>query len=284
MTQPLLPLLPVEPDFFVWRGHRLAHYQAGQGHPVLLIHSINAAASAFEMRGPFMGLRDQFQVHTFDLLGYGNSDRPARRYQAEDYIDQIGTMLAQLPAPATLVASSLSCAYAAMAALRWPERVRALVLAVPTGMGQLSDAPGPVAQAIYARLRGPVGRAVFDQLTSRKGTAFFLRSQAYHDPAMIDEATHDGFYQTCRRPGAHYAPICFLTGLLNCDLRGSFERIRQPILLIWGRQSTTTEVRRADAFLVAQPRARLEVIDQASMLVQDEQPVQFNAAVRAFLG
>lgn len=278
-----LPLLPVEPSYQAWRGHRIAHYQSGAGRPTLLIHSINAAASAFEMRGPFGGLGEGFAVHAVDLLGYGNSDRPARRYSAEDYISQIGAALEQIDAPTALIASSLSSAYAVAAADRWPDRVSALVLACPTGMGQLSDPSGPIANAAYNALRSPAGAAIFERLTSRSGTAYFLRSQAYYDPASITPATHAGFYETCRRPGAFYAPICFLTSQLNCDIRASFPRLRQPVMLVWGRQATTTSLRRADAFLAANPRARLEVIDRASMLVQDERPAEFSALCRDFL-
>ncbi|NTU77816.1 MAG: alpha/beta fold hydrolase [Chloroflexales bacterium] len=283
MQEQALTLLPVAPAYLDWRGHRLALYSSGAGSPVLLIHSINAAASAFEMRAPFSGLGDGFAMHALDLLGYGNSDRPARRYCAGDYIDQIGAALAHIGQPSALVASSLGAAYAVAAAARWPERVSSLVLVCPTGMGLLTEPTGPVGWAVYRVLRGPVGRAIFRLLTSRRSTRLFLGRQAYHDPrSMTDEAV-EGFHLTARRPGAYYAPICFLTGLLNCDIRDSFPRLRQPVLIVWGRQATTTPLRSADAFLAANPRARLEVIEGASMLVQDERPAEFNALVRDYL-
>ncbi len=283
MTQPPLRLLPVEPGALNWNGHRLALYHAGRGRPVLLVHSINAAASVFEMRAPFKGLQDTFSVYAFDLLGYGNSDRPARSYSAEDYIAQIGAVVEHIGAPTALVASSLGAAYAIVAADRWPERISALALVCPTGLQQLGDPAGPAGWAAYRVLHGPIGRGLYESLTSRASTSFFLRSQAYHDPACITPETIDGFYLTCRRPGAYYAPICFLTGLLNCSVRESFPRLRQPIVIIWGKQATTTPLHQADAFLAANRNARLEVIDRASLLVQDERPEQFNAVVRAFL-
>lgn len=283
MTTPPLRLLPVEPATLNWNGHRLALYHAGRGRPVLLVHSINAAASVFEMRAPFTQLQDSFSVHAVDLLGYGNSDRPARSYSAEDYIAQIGAVLEHIGAPAALIASSLGAAYAIVAADRWPERVSALVLACPTGLQQLADPAGPAGWAAYRVLRGPIGRSLYDGLTSRASTSLFLRSQAYYDPACVTPETVDGFYLTCRRPGAYYAPICFLTGLLNCSVRESFPRLRQPVMIVWGKQATTTPLRQADAFLAANHGARLEVIDRASMLVQDERPEHFNAIVRAFL-
>jgi len=278
-----LPLLPVSPERFEWRGHQIATYRAGVGRPTLLIHSINAAASAFEMRGPFTALQGDSEVHAIDLLGYGNSDRPARRYQAEDYIDQIGAQLARIGAPTALVASSLGAAYAVAAADRWPELVRSLVLVCPVGISQLAKPAGPVAWAIYRILRGPIGRQIFRWLTSDAGTRFFLGRQAYYNQASMTAETVAGFYESAQRPGAYYAPICFLTGLLNCDIAAAYVRLRQPILLVWGRQATTTPPGKAAEFLSANPRARLEVVEGASMLVQDERPAEFARLVRDFI-
>lgn len=283
MAEPSFRPLPAEPSFIPWRGHRLASYSAGAGRPVLLIHSINAAASAFEMRRPFGGLSGAFAVHAIDLLGYGLSDRPARRYSAEDYVDQIVAALAAIGGPADVVASSLGGAFAIAAAARRPDLVRSLALVCPTGMEQLADPPGAASWATYRLLRGPAGRAIYNGLTSRAGVRLFLGQQAYHDQAAITPDTLESFYQACRHPGAYYAPICFLTMLLNCDVRASFPRLAMPLLLVWGAQATTTPLRQADAFLAANSRARLEVIERASLLAQDERPEEFNAAVTRFL-
>lgn len=274
--------LPVTPGFLPWRGQRVARYSAGTGKPILLVHSINAAASAFEMRAPFAELQSDYAVHALDLLGYGRSDRPARRYSAADYVDQILTALAVNGAPSLVVASSLGAAYAILAAARQPALVRGLIVVCPTGIERLANRPGPVAERIYRVLRGPVGRALFAGLTSRGGVRLFLRGQAYHSDAALTPATLEGFYRTCRAPGAHYAPVCFLTGLLNCAVRDAFASLTMPTLIVWGAQATTTPVADAQAFLAANPRARLEVIDQASLLVQDERPEPFNALVRRF--
>lgn len=282
-TTPFNPL-PVEPAFFSWRGHRVATYRAGAGRPLLLIHSINAAASAYEMLGPFTGLRDSYRVHALDLLGYGRSDRPARRYYGEDYVDLIGAQLAQIGEPTALIASSLGAAYAVGAAARRPDLVSALVLVCPVGLGQLDWPAGRIAHAFHSLLRGPAGRLLFRLLTTRASIAYFLRQQAYHNPAQITPEVVEAYYQTCRHPNAHYAPVCFLTGLLNYNIAADLPRLTQPILLVWGDQARTTPVRQAQAFQAANPRARLTVIQGCSQLVQEEQPERFNAEVRTFLG
>lgn len=210
--------LPVEPAFTLWRGHRIANYQTGSGDPVLLVHSISAGSSTFEFRYPFVSLGQHFHVHAFDLLGFGRSDRPARRYQPEDYIDQIIQALRQIGQPTAIIASSLSATYAVKAALRAPELVRSMILICPTGLSVLTRRPGPVEWALYRTLRGPAGDAVFQGLTTRRFTRYFLEKQAYADPARLTEETIDGFYRVSHQPGAKYAPICFVTGLLNCSI------------------------------------------------------------------
>ncbi len=278
-----LPLLPIPPSYFQWRDQPVAVYQTGNGPPILLIHSINAAASAFEMREPFTRLSQRFTVHALDLLGYGNSARPPWRYRASIYIDLIGAMLQRIGQPTALIASSLGAAYATVAAARWPQLVSRLVLICPTGIGQLDRSPGIGAYTVYQILRSPFGRALYRLLTTRASVRLFLASQAYADPASITPERLDGFTQTCRRPGAYYAPICFLSGLLNCDIAQTFASLAQPVLLVWGSDATTSPLRLASNFVQARVATKVAVIDRASLLVQDEQPTAFIDQVLPFL-
>ncbi len=275
--------LPVEPAFFSWRGHQIASYSAGAGPKVLLLHSINAAASAFEMRKPFVQLQDTFHTHAIDLLGYGRSDRPARTYVAGDYVDLIAHTLQQMGSGTTLIASSLSAAYAVRATRQNSELVQALVLVCPAGIEQLAQPPGAANWIAYRSVRGAPGRLIFGALTTRRAVRFFLEREGYARRSSVTPDTLEGFYQATQHPGARYAPLCFVTGLLNCNIVDDFAALTQPILIVWGRQATTTPVRQADAFLARNSQAKLCVVDNASLLVQDEQPEMFNGLVREFL-
>lgn len=276
--------LPVEPNFFAWRGHNIAEYTAGSGPHLLLIHSINAAASAFEMRKPFQALQDHFHVHAIDLLGYGRSDRPARAYVADDYVDLIGRTLQHIGAETIVVASSLSAAYAVKAAIRWPSLLRALVVICPVGIVQLATPPNLRNWAVFRTLSGPLGDVLFRSLTTRPSIRFFLERQAYANPASVAPETIDGFFLTTQQPGAKYAPLSFVTGLLNCNIETEFAELPQPVLIVWGRESQTTPLSQSRAFLAQNPRARIVIVDNAALLVQDEQPDEFNVVVKDFAG
>jgi hypothetical protein len=118
---PPVPSLPAPAESWPWRGHRIAAYRRGEGPPVVLVHSIHAAASAREMSQPFERLAADRTVHAYDLLGFGASDRPPLAYRAELYVDLLGDFLSEVVGePADVVASSLSAGHALHAARRWP--------------------------------------------------------------------------------------------------------------------------------------------------------------------
>jgi pimeloyl-ACP methyl ester carboxylesterase len=93
----------------------------------------------------------------------------------------------------------------------------------------------------------------------------------------------DNYYRTSHQPGAPYAPYCFLSGLLNCQIGEAFRRLTQPILLVWGRKAMTTPVSKAGEFQARNSRARLAVMEGVSMLVQAEAPDEFTRLVRGFV-
>lgn len=279
MSSTPMALLGVAPRIMMWRGHRIALHEAGSGPTVLLVHSINAAASAHEMRNPFRMLSESYRVVAVDLLGFGDSDRPQQLYTAELYSDLICDVLRTLATPVTVIALSLSSAYVLAAAAREPALFKQITVICPTG---LEDLVVPAQPGIaYHTLAGPLGAAVFGALVSRRSMDYFLGSMTYANPDACDRMMRDMYYRTGHQPGARWAPICFVTGLLNCDLRPIIRQITVPIQIVWGRYAQTTPVTRMSTFAAALPHAQVHVLD-AGMAAQDEVPDQFMAIVKQF--
>jgi pimeloyl-ACP methyl ester carboxylesterase len=77
--RPLLPAaLNGERRESFGRAGRVSFYVAGQGAPLLLVHSINAAGSAYEVKPIFDALVGGRRVYAADLPGFGFSDRSKR--------------------------------------------------------------------------------------------------------------------------------------------------------------------------------------------------------------
>ena len=130
------------------RAGRLSFYVAGEGAPLLLVHSINAAGSAYEVKPIFDALVGSRRVYAVDLPGFGFSDRSKRDYTPRLYTDAIHDMLDVVAkdemstAPIDALAVSLGSEFLARAAVEAPGRFRTLTLVTPTGFQQrLRQAP-----------------------------------------------------------------------------------------------------------------------------------------------
>ena len=204
------------------RAGTLSYYadEGGAGPPVLLLHSINAAASAYEVKPLFEMLRGRRPVYALELPGFGFSERADRHYTPALYADAIVDFLAAVPAgPCDVVALSLAGEFAGMAAARAPDRVRSLVLVSPTGFSRPTRRSAGQRRAdgggggLVARVLGSdvVGQPLFDALVSRPSIRFFL-SQSFAGP--VDEGAVDYAWRTAHRPGARFAPLVFVSGRL----------------------------------------------------------------------
>src|SRR5690242_12695065 len=71
------------------RAGRIGYYVAGSGNPLLLVHSVNAAASAYEVRPLFEHYRSERTVYALELPGFGHSQRGKRDYTPRMMTDAI---------------------------------------------------------------------------------------------------------------------------------------------------------------------------------------------------
>lgn len=274
--------------WFEWRGHRLfyAHRKARtrKGRPVLLLHGIHTAAWSYEWRSNVDALSEAHDVYALDLLGFGMSDRPQARYSARLYLRLMDDFARQaIGEPATLIASSLTAAYAAVLGARDPGQYPSLVLIEPTGLVRRNDAATTGGDVTRLVVDAPlVGAAVFNALASRRSLRYWLE-RAYVDLEFVTPELVDIYHRAAHQPGARRAPAAFLSGHLNLDVRGAVRRLRQPVMLIWGEQAVEAPVEDARGFLALNPGIQLTILDPAGMLPHDEQAAEFNGTVTRFL-
>jgi pimeloyl-ACP methyl ester carboxylesterase len=282
-------MLPGASSFYHWprdgQAHNVFYKVAGDGAPILLVHGIDAAASSYEMRHAFAGLVQSHRVYALDLLGFGLSDRPARRYTPADYLDLLEDFLRDIvQQPAAIIASSLAAAYAVSVAARAAERVTSLLLICPTGLQRLADAPEDWQRLVGRSLRLPIlGSTLFNLLVSRVNLRYFLAERTYADPALVTPDMLDAYYCTSHQVGARHAPAAFVGGELNLSIREGYPALPQPIFIVWGREAKITPVSDANLFIRSRPTTRLKVLDRCGLLPHDERPAEFLAIARQFL-
>lgn len=290
-TPPLTSKLPGgEVRYFLTPEGDVFYKKAGDGPPLILIHGIGAGCSSFEFRKIFEELASQYTVYAFDLLGFGKSDKPAQEYSAETFINLIADFARNVVrvgngrGEADVIATSLSAAYVVALAQRDPSLFRRLVLICPTGIEELHQPVGIGGTATRSVLRAPVlGTTFYNALTSKTGVRDYLTRRIYARPESVTEEVVDQYHTSAHQPGGENVLPYFISGHLNINIAESFRGVVDLPLLVWGAEAKETPVDQAEAFLIANPNAKLEVINRAGVLPHEEEPEAFLAAVRPFL-
>ena len=274
-----------EAHFFHWKHGRVFYKISGAenpGPPVVFIHGVGAGTSSFMWRKNFDELAKDFRVYAFDLLGFGFSDKPAvASYSADLYVELITDFIREVSGyPANVIASSLGAAYAIRVADEHPELVNAMILNGPTGSDSLNRRPGMAGAAFYGLLQSPVlGTSFYNVMASERSIRDYARENLFYDHRRVTDRLVANLYATSHQSGAQHAIAAFLAGYLNTDTRSPFSRLTQPVVLVWGKQDSTTPVDHALSLVELNSRARLEVFDYCRMMPEQEQPEKFNALV-----
>jgi len=267
---------------------RVAYYAdtTGGGRPLVLVHSINACASAKEMQPIFEAERGARPVFAIDLPGFGRSERGDRAYTPALMAEALLAVLRDVaPQGADVVALSLGSEIAALAATLSPDLVHALVVISPTGLGARRKAlpKRERSRNIAAEILGVelIGKALFAALRTRASVRYYLGKSfvGAPDPNLVDYAVI-----SARAPGARFAPIAFLSGSLFTPdaLHSIYDRVSCPVLVLYDQDPYVdfAELRR---FLVGKPRWHAQRIAGTLGLPHFERGPSTRATIDAFL-
>jgi pimeloyl-ACP methyl ester carboxylesterase len=285
-TEPDESALGGEAHFFGWKHGRVFYKASGaenSGRPLVFIHGVGAGSSSFMWRKNFDELAKDFRVYALDLLGFGFSDKPAgASYSADLYVELITDFIREVSGyPANVIASSLGAAYAIRVADEHPELIDSMILNGPTGSDTLNRRPGMAGAAFYGLLQSPVlGTSFYNVMASERSIRDYARENLFYDHRRVTDRLVSNLYATSHQPGAQHAIAAFLSGYLNTDTRSPFSRLTQRIILVWGKQDSTTPIDKGVSLQELNSRAKLEVFDYCRMMPEQEQPEKFNGLVR----
>jgi pimeloyl-ACP methyl ester carboxylesterase len=214
----------------------------GSGNrPLLLVHSVNAAASAYEVKPLFDYYRGRRPVYAIDLPGFGQSDHSDRFYSVRTMTDAVLLALSEIRrihnSPADAIALSLSCEFLARAAVEEPDLVMTLGFISPTGFeGVARDAEGGNRgkKWLHDILKFPLWRrSLFKMFTTKAVIRKFLEKT--WGAKNIDESLLDYDYGTAHQSGAEFAPYYFIAGFLfSKDILNIYQTLRHPVWMVRG--------------------------------------------------
>ena len=266
---------------------RLHYDEAGSdpGLPVVMLHGGGPGASGMSNFGGNLPVfAERFRTLVVDQPGYGKSDKPEITGNYFTFAaSALKTLLDELGIEKThLIGNSLGGGTAVRFALTHPERAGRLVLMAHGGLSLNVFAADPTEGVKrLAEFGAPPG-------PSREKMAAFLRTLVFDQRLVTDELI-DERYAAASDPAAlkamasmgasFFDPASYEQGLLWREAH----RLRQPVLLIWGREDRVNPVDGALVALKLIRRAQLHVFGGCGHWVQLEQAAEFNRLAIDFL-
>lgn len=255
--------------------------------PVVLLHGLSSWMGFWEHQVP--ALAEQHRVLALDLPGYGASGRPDAPYTPPWYADLIVQWLDELEVErAVFVGHSMGGQIALTLALRYPERVDALVLSAPAGFERFRPGaaqwmkawwtPERALQATEDELRSTFSQAVFNRRTPGVERLLEERVRMQSHPSFV---------------GTSLAVSRCIAGMLDFPVYDRIDEIRRPTLVVFGTEDhmipnpvfnggRTSTIARSGAERL--PNAQLVLLQGAGHTVHFDDPDGFNRAMLTFLG
>jgi 4,5:9,10-diseco-3-hydroxy-5,9,17-trioxoandrosta-1(10),2-diene-4-oate hydrolase len=270
-------------------GMRLHYHEAGpadpDGLPVVLLHGGGPGASGWSNFGrnlPVFG--ERFRTLLVDQPGFGQSDRPPVTGNYFTFAaDALAGLLKTLGIERVhLLGNSLGGGTAVRFALNYPDRAGRLVLMAPGGLSLNVFSPDPTEGikrlSRFAAAPGP----------SRDKMAAFL-SIMVHDQRLLTDELIDERFAAASDPAAlaamaslgasFFDPATAEDGLLWREAH----RLRNRVLLIWGREDRVNPLDGALVALKLIRRAQLHVFGGCGHWAQLEKFDEFNRLAISFL-
>ncbi|QYN36877.1 alpha/beta fold hydrolase [Pseudonocardia sp. DSM 110487] len=267
---------------------RLHFHEAGEEHgdAVVLLHGGGPGASAWSNFGRNIPVfARSFRTLAVDQPGFGRSEGPVG--DAQYFTQSSDALLGLLDSlgieKVHLVGNSLGGGTAVRFALRHPDRAGRLVLMAPGGLSLNVFAADPTEgiKRLYA-FAAPPG-------PTKEKLGAFLRTLV-HDQSMVTDELVEERFAAASDPAALRAmgamgrtftnPETYEDGMLWREAH----RLRQRVLLVWGREDRVNPLDGALVALKLIKRAQLHVFGGCGHWAQLEKFEEFNRLVTDFLG
>ncbi len=261
-------------------------FEAGTGTPIIFLH--NGGGTLWNWAHQLKYFSSKYRVIAPDLPGFGRSHRPFKPLTLDNYASDLEELLKILDCPKPiLVGNCIGSSIALEFALRHPEKVQALALFnVCGGTPMLSPhlqywASLHPRTALGKTLHQYMLDAASHPLLQNLNTSLiYANGEPELPPALIQ------FSQQQKLNSELRASLYWL--VMGLDSFGVFSRPRQkpvrfpPVLLGWGAQNRTLEVKWAKIIAEWLAPDPFLLIENAGHMPMYEQPKLVNEALEVF--
>jgi 2-(acetamidomethylene)succinate hydrolase len=249
--------------------------EAGDGPLILFFHGITSNSAVF---APMMArLSDRFTTIAVDQRGHGLSDKPESGYDANDYAEDIASLIRTFDrGPAILVGHSLGSRNSVTAAARHADLVQSVVAIDFTPY--IED---EVFDALEARVNA--GDQLFRDVNAVEA---YLAARYPNIPADAIRIRAESGYRAVEgglRPLASPAAMARTAKGLRADLTPVYREVTRPVLIVRGEKSKLVSAEALAKTSRLRPDMPVVVIPGADHYVNEVSPEATLKAITNFI-
>jgi pimeloyl-ACP methyl ester carboxylesterase len=275
-----------------WRGYDVRYLVHGEGKPLVLIHGFGACIGHWRKNIPVLAAAG-YRVYALDLLGFGNSEKPALDYSLDLWEALVYDFWAAfIQSPTVFVGNSIGGLLTLMLLAHHPKMARGGV--VLNCAGSLNHRPedlppvlgfvmGWFGKLVSSPITGPL---LFNQVRQKFRIRGALK-QVYGNREAITPELVDMLYQPSCDAGAQKVFASVITGPPGPRPQELLAQVQQPLLVIWGESDPWTPIQGASLYKqLAEDPARAVTfysLPQTGHCPHDERPEMVNPLILDWL-
>ena len=271
-------------------GLNINYKTIGDGKiPVVSLHGWGVSSDKYlELAKQFKIQNSKFKILIVDLPGFGKSDEPNKNWKLDDYVEFVDEFIKKASrkggfelvkdllkkfnpnrglAPVTteakplqkfvLIGHSFGGRIAIKYAVKYPEKIDKLILTGAAGIKHKLTAK----QKIFFIL-AKTGKKIFS-------LPIINNLEKYARKFLYKAAREKDYYKASPRMKE------IMKNILDEDLTGYLNKIKNPTLLVWGREDKTTPLADGEIMNREIQNSKLVVIDDANHSLPYQKPEEF---------
>jgi len=230
----------------------LRNSEINNGDTIVLVHGFGANKDNWTRIA--RELTDDFNVYAIDLPGHGESSKPLDLgYRLEQQVGHLARILRALDINEMhMMGNSMGGAITALYAAAYPEQIKTAVLFDPAGIlqyeSELVDLVVAGDNPLIPSKPGDFER-LMDFALEKKPFLPWPILGVMEEQAIANRKVNEVIFAAIRDAG--FEP----------DFRNTIARIKDPVLVVWGKEDRVIDYRNGEVFVDAIPGARLEVLE-----------------------
>ncbi|CAN1210744.1 alpha/beta fold hydrolase [Tumidithrix helvetica PCC 7403] len=281
-----IPTSQFEQCQWQWQGHRIQYTVVGEGQPLVLIHGFGASIGHWRKNIPVLAAAG-YQVYAIDLLGFGNSDKPALDYSLDLWQQLLKDFWqAHIQTPTIFIGNSIGALLALMLVADYPEiSAGGVLLNVAGGLNHRPDELNYplrwIMGAFTQLVSSPItGKFLFDRVRQKHRIRGTL-SQVYRNADAITDELVEILYQPSCDAGAQQVFASVLTAPAGRKPAELLPQVERPLLVLWGESDPWTPFKAAKIYQDNSQTKNIKVIPIANTghCPHDERPEVVNPLI-----